>query len=59
MWAKSETATAAQHLLRIHATTPTACVSTACASGIYTGEQIVTGSQGRGDGVIERLVRYR
>ncbi len=55
MWAKSENGDCrGQHLLRINVTDANGVrLNGVRLKGIYTGEEIVTGSQGKGDGIIE------
>lgn len=55
MWAKSENGDCrGQHLLRINVIDANGVrLNGVRLKGIYTGEEIVTGSQGKGDGVIE------
>ncbi len=55
MWAKSENGDCrGQHLLRINVIDANGVrLNGVRLKGIYTGEEIVTGSQGKGDGIIE------
>jgi len=55
MWAKSENGDCrGQHLLRINVLDANGVrLNGVRLKGIYTGEEIVTGSQGKGDGIIE------
>lgn len=55
MWAKSENGDCrGQHLLRLHILDANGVrLNGVTLQGIYTGEKIVTGSQGKGDGIIE------
>lgn len=55
MWSKAENgACAGQHLLRINVIDANGVrINGVRLQGIYTGEILVTGSQGKGDGVIE------
>ena len=55
MWAKSENGDCrGQHLLRINVIDANGVrINGVRLKGIYTGEVIVTGSQGKGDGMIE------
>ena len=55
MWTKSENgACSGQHLLRINVIDANGVrINGVRLKGIYTGEEIVTGSQGKGDGMIE------
>jgi uncharacterized protein YraI len=55
MWSKSENGgCSGQHLLRLHVIDANGIrINGVRLKGVYTGEIVVTGSQGKGDGVIE------